>query len=89
MADFFHMRLNDEPLDDLVTAGPSLIHGHIAEPGRGRPQTTPADHAAFFATLRKANYRGRVTKTGALPVYGSEAAAAEALKALARDGGGA
>ncbi len=89
MADFFHMRLNDEPLDDLVTAGPSLIHGHIAEPGRGRPQTTPADHAAFFATLRKANYRGRVTKTGALPAYGSEAEAAEALKALARAGDGA
>jgi sugar phosphate isomerase/epimerase len=89
MADFFHMRLNEEPLDDLVVAGPGLIHGHIAEPGRGRPQTTPADHAAFFATLRKANYRGRVTKTGPLPAYGSQAEAAEALKALARDGAAA
>ena len=73
-------------MDDLVSAGPNLIHGHMAEPGRGRPQTTPADHAAFFATLKRAGYQGRVTKTGPLPAYASEAEAAEALKTLARDG---
>jgi sugar phosphate isomerase/epimerase len=36
MADFFHMRLNDESLDELPAAGPHLIHAHLADPGRGR-----------------------------------------------------
>ena len=48
MADFFHMKLNGESFDALKEAGPHLIHAHIAEPGRGRPQTTPADHALFL-----------------------------------------
>ena len=84
MADFFHICLNEEPLEDLVAAGPALAHAHIAEPGRGRPQTTPADHAAFFATLERAGFDGHVTKTGPLPAYASEAEAAAALKSLAR-----
>jgi sugar phosphate isomerase/epimerase len=89
MADFFHMRLNDEPLDDLIAAGPNLIHGHIAEPGRGRPRTTPSDHAAFFQTLRQAGFDARVSVTGPLPAYASRAEAAEAFKALAANGTGA
>lgn len=84
MADFFHMRLNDEPLDELAAAGPSLIHAHIAEPGRGRPQTTAAEHAAFLRALRAAGYDGRVTQTGPLPAYGSPAAAAAGLKRSAQ-----
>jgi sugar phosphate isomerase/epimerase len=88
MADFFHMCLNEEPLDDLIAAGPALIHGHIAEPGRGLPQTTPADHGAFFQTLRTAGYTGRVSQTGPLPVYRSHEEAAATLKALAHDGAG-
>ncbi len=83
MADFFHMCLNDEPFDELVEAGPFLIHAHLAEPGRGRPRTEAADHAAFFAALRAAGYDGNVTQTGALPAYASPAGAASALKRLA------
>jgi sugar phosphate isomerase/epimerase len=86
MADFFHMVLNREPLSDLTDAGPALIHGHIAEPGRGRPQTTPAEHQAFFNTLHQAGYNGRVTQTGPLPVYESPEAIATALKSYARAG---
>jgi sugar phosphate isomerase/epimerase len=85
MADFFHMRLNDEPMDDLVLAGPELIHGHIAEPGRGRPPTTEADRAAFFAALRRAGYDRRVTHTGPLPAYASHTEAAAGLRRLAND----
>jgi sugar phosphate isomerase/epimerase len=84
MADFFHMVLNEEPLSDLTDAGSALIHGHIAEPGRGRPQTTPADHQAFFSTLHRAGYKGRVTQTGPLPAYESPEAIAAALKSYAR-----
>ncbi len=85
MADFFHMRLNEDPMDDLVRAGAELIHGHIAEPGRGRPPTTEADRGAFFAALRRAGYNRRVTHTGPLPAYASNAEAAAALKRLAND----
>ena len=87
MADFFHMRLNGESFDTLAAAGPYLVHAHIAEPGRGRPQTTPAEHAAYLQALCKARYYGRVTQTGELPAYDSPAEAAETLKRFAREGG--
>ncbi len=80
MADFFHMKLNGESFDELDEAGPYLIHAHIAEPGRGRPRTTPAEHAAFVRALRRAGYNGLVTQTGALPAYSTPAEAAAALK---------
>ncbi len=87
MADFFHMRLNGESFDTLAAAGPYLIHAHIAEPGRGRPQTTPAEHAAYLRALCEAGYYGRVTQTGDLPAYDSPTEAAAALKRFAREGG--
>jgi sugar phosphate isomerase/epimerase len=87
MADFFHMRLNDEPWAELEEAGPYLIHAHIAEPGRAqrapRPQTTAEDHALFLKTLRRAGYDGRVTQTGHLPAYSSPVEAAASLKKAA------
>jgi sugar phosphate isomerase/epimerase len=86
MADFFHMMLNGETFDELIEAGPSLIHAHIAEPGRGNPVTTRADHAAFLRTLRSAGYNGRVTQTGPLPAYASPDEAARTLKSLAGAG---
>lgn len=84
MADFFHMQLNGEGWDELTAAAPYLIHAHIAEPGRGRPQSTPVDHAQFLQVLRQAGYNGRVTQTGDLPAYGSPAAAAAVLKAAVK-----
>ncbi|MCZ6680475.1 MAG: sugar phosphate isomerase/epimerase, partial [Candidatus Poribacteria bacterium] len=84
MADFFHMRLNGESFDELMEAGPHLIHAHIAEPGRGHPQTTPEEHAAYLQILRSAGYDGRVTQTGDLPAYGSPVEAATALKEACR-----
>ena len=87
MADFFHMRLNGESFDTLAAAGPYLIHAHIAEPGRGRPQTTPAEHAAYLQALCESGYYGRVTQTGELPAYDSPAEAAATLKRFAREGG--
>lgn len=83
MADFFHIRLNNESFDELEAAGPYLVHAHIAEPGRGRPMTLPEEHAAFLRALRATGYDGRVTQTGALPAYDSPAAAAAALKKAA------
>lgn len=84
MADFFHIKLNGESFDEFKAAGPYLIHGHIAEPGRGRPQTTPEDHVAYIEALRLAGYDGRVTQTGDLPAYTSPAQAADTLLKAAR-----
>ena len=84
MADFFHMKLNGESFSVLDPAGPHLIHAHIAEPGRGRPQTTPTEHAQFLQALRRAGYEGLVTQTGALPAYASSAEAAATLKGACR-----
>ncbi|MDP6108152.1 MAG: hypothetical protein QGI33_06940, partial [Candidatus Brocadiia bacterium] len=75
--------LDQEALDELVAAGPHLIHAHIGEPGRHCPQTTPDEHAAFLRTLRAAGYDGRVTQTGALPAYAAPTLAATALKKAA------
>ena len=84
MADFFHIKLNGESFDEFDRAGPYLIHGHIAEPGRGRPETRPEDHADYLKALRRAGYDGRVTQTGDLPAYASPAESAEALLKAAR-----
>lgn len=84
MADFFHMQLNGESLAVLAPAGTHLIHAHLAEPGRGRPQSTPAEHAAFIAALRRAGYEGLLTQTGPLPAYADPAAAAATLRAACR-----
>jgi sugar phosphate isomerase/epimerase len=86
MADFFHMCLNDEPMQDLVDNAQYMRHGHIADPGRGRPVTTIDDHALFFDALRRAGYDGRVSQTGPLPIYQSHEDAAKTLKSLARAG---
>lgn len=86
MADFFHMRLNGEPLDELVDAGPWLIHAHVAEPGRGRRATTADDHRAFVRALRGAGYDGALTQTGPLVAYQSAAAAARSLRRMAAEG---
>ncbi|NKB69273.1 MAG: TIM barrel protein [Candidatus Latescibacteria bacterium] len=80
MADFFHMMLNGESFDTLEEAAPHLIHAHIAEPGRGRPQTTPEDHARFLQALRRFGYDGRVTLSGTLPAYADDGETAIALK---------
>lgn len=84
MADFFHMKLNGESFDEFDRAAPYLIHGHIAEPGRGRPETTSKDHVAYLKALRRSGYDGRVTQTGDLPAYPSPAKAAETLLKAAR-----
>jgi sugar phosphate isomerase/epimerase len=86
MADFFHMCLNDEPMQDLVDCAQYLVHGHIADPGRGRPVTTVDDHATFFDALHRAGYDGRVSQTGPLPIYRSHEEAAQTLRSLARVG---
>ena len=82
MADFFHMMLNGESFDTLEAAAPHLIHAHIAEPGRGRPETTPADHARFLQALRRFGYDGRVTLSGALAAYADDGETAIALKGV-------
>ena len=49
MADFFHMVLNGESLDELEEAGPFLIHAHIAEPGAATRRRPPPTTERFCA----------------------------------------
>lgn len=57
IADFFHMALQNEPLEHLDAAGPWLAHAHTSGPERRFPKPDdPWDHAAFLAALRRAGY---------------------------------
>jgi D-psicose/D-tagatose/L-ribulose 3-epimerase len=84
-ADFFHMRLNNEPIDHLSAVGDLIAHAHIAEPGRGQPTSTSRDHAVFLQALERAGYHGHVTQTGSLDAYRNDAEAVASLRSALSD----
>lgn len=61
LADFYHMREQDEPLEHLVAAGDLLRHIHVADTGRKAPGTGDYPYADFARLLRQAGYDGRVS----------------------------
>ena len=61
LADFYHMEEEAEPLDNLLTAGDWLRHVHLSDSSRLAPGTGHYDYPGFFARLRQAGYRGRVS----------------------------
>jgi len=59
--DLYHMKKEGESPDDILKAGPYLVHCHIAEKeGRRAPGTSKEDFKPYFAAMRKANYKGRI-----------------------------
>ncbi|HET8644279.1 MAG TPA: TIM barrel protein, partial [Vicinamibacteria bacterium] len=66
MVDFYHLASEGEDPAILQRAGRYLRHVHIANPsGRVFPLSAgEADYARFFAALRAAGYRGRVSVEG-------------------------
>lgn len=59
--DLYHMVREGESPDDILKAGPYLVHCHIAEKeGRRAPGTSKEDFKPYFAAMRKANYKGRI-----------------------------
>ncbi len=57
LADFFHVALQNEPLEHVAAARDWLAHVHTSGPDRHFPKPTdPWDHAAFLRALRRAGY---------------------------------
>lgn len=62
LADFYHMRRENESSDAIHKAGPRLLHCHIAEKnGRTPPGTHGEDMSDMFAALRKTGFSGGVS----------------------------
>lgn len=66
LADFYHMRMEDEPMSILETAGDLIYHTHIAQ---GRERTYPLSreediYEEFFAALRNIGYDRRISIEG-------------------------
>lgn len=66
LADFYHMRLENEPMDSIRKAGPVLKHLHIANSkGRIYPRSVDEDeYRAFFRALKDIGYDGRISIEG-------------------------
>lgn len=62
LADFFHMRRDDEPASEIECFGPLLAHAHLAE---NRDRTCPGidgdDFTAYLRAAVHAGYDGRVS----------------------------
>jgi len=63
LADFYHMRLENESMGVLKKAAPALRHLHIANShGRVYPLDPSEDiYREFFEALKSAGYRGRIS----------------------------
>lgn len=62
LADLYHMWQENEPMQNVIDAGPWLAHIHIAEPvKRSYPGNDDFDFTDFFTALKDANYNGRVS----------------------------
>jgi sugar phosphate isomerase/epimerase len=63
LADYYHMRMENEGTDALTEAGRSLCHVHLAaKEGRAFPKKNDGeDYAAFFAALKAVGYSARVS----------------------------
>ena len=88
LADFYHFQRNGEDLTDILSAGTLLRHCHIANKmDRGFPRVEPrAEHAAFFAMLRRAGFAGGVSIEGGSASFAEDIRRAGRLLRELRDG---
>ena len=81
LVDFFHLwRVGEDP-EDVVTAGPDLVHAHLARPNADRKVPGEEDLPAlrvWAEKLRRANYAGRLSLEGAAPDFERDLIAARA-----------
>ena len=62
LADLYHIWQENEPMQNIIDAGPWLAHIHIAEPvKRSYPGNDDFDFTVFFNALKDANYNGRIS----------------------------
>ena len=62
LADFYHMKMDDEDPENIVKYGQLIKHIHIAEKkGRSVPGTNNEDFSPYFKALKKINYQGMIS----------------------------
>jgi len=61
VADFYHLRVEEEPFEHISQAGKHLIHVHVADTGRLYPGSGSYDYPGFWRAVRGAGYDDRVT----------------------------
>lgn len=81
LADFYHMRMENEDFSSIDRAGPELRHAHIARNvDRAAPHAAEEDrYDAFFAHLSAIGYHGRLSVEAKIADFEAEAPAALAL----------
>ncbi len=84
LIDYYHLRVESEDPDVILTAGPALRHVHLAQiAGRVFPVAECAeDWAGFFGRLRRAGYTGRCSVEGYTGDFAADAP--RALRLLRR-----
>ncbi len=87
LVDYFHMRVEEEPVEHLLEGEGMLRHVHISNPqGRGYPRRDDGqDYGRFFEILRQIGYDGCVSVEGFTDDFAGDAERALAyLRELAR-----
>lgn len=81
LADFYHMRRENEDMDVLLSASSDLVHLHIANShGRVCPlERGEDDYNTFFERLKQIGYQGRVSIEAGIKDVDREAPVALAL----------
>lgn len=87
LADFYHVRIDGEPVTDIVRLT-GVAHTHVAAK-EGRLFPRPGDGEAydtFFAQLKQSGYTGRMSVEGRAEDFANDAVAAlQLLRALDRE----
>ena len=81
LVDYYHMRMEDEPVEHLLANGDLLRHVHISS-REGRPYPMEGDgedYTIFFEALRRIGYDGCVSVEGFTNDFAKDARAALAL----------
>jgi len=62
LADYYHMAVDNDPLESISKYGDKICHIHAADPdGRMLPTKMKDEYALFFEQLKKINYNGRIS----------------------------
>lgn len=88
LADFYHMKRENESPESILKAGTRIRHCHIAElDGRMAPGTKGEDFSAFFKALKDIGYQGGISSESGWPKQNVKAAWSKALTTMRSQAG--
>lgn len=61
LADLYHVEVENEPLANVVAAGPLVAHVHVAGGDRRAPDVPGYDYDGFMAALHEVGYDARIS----------------------------